>query len=36
MNDNFNNNEKIIEIARMISGENVTNEAIEFAKNLLK
>lgn len=32
----LNNNEKIIEIARMISGENVTNEAIEFAKNLLK
>ncbi|MFV7791216.1 AAA family ATPase [Aliarcobacter lanthieri] len=29
-------NEKIEEIARMISGEKVTNEAIEFAKNLLK
>ncbi len=32
----LNNNEKITEIARMISGENVTNEAIQFAKNLLK
>lgn len=32
----LNNNDKIIEIARMISGENVTNEAIKFAKNLLK
>ncbi|WP_198305190.1 AAA family ATPase [Arcobacter vandammei] len=32
----LNNNEKITEIARMISGESVTNEAIEFAKNLLK
>lgn len=32
----LNNDEKITEIARMISGENVTNEAIEFAKNLLK
>ncbi|WP_418186346.1 AAA family ATPase [Aliarcobacter lanthieri] len=29
-------NEKIEEIARMISGEKVTNEAMEFAKNLLK
>ncbi len=32
----LNNNEKITEIARMISGESVTNEAINFAKNLLK
>ena len=32
----LNNNERIREIARMISGENITNEAIEFAKNLLK
>ena len=32
----LNSSEKIIEIARMISGESVTNEAIEFAKNLLK
>ena len=32
----LNNNEKITERARMISGENVTNEAIQFAKNLLK
>ena len=31
----LNNNEKITEIARMISGENVTDEAIEFAKNIL-
>jgi DNA repair protein RecN (Recombination protein N) len=30
------NNEKVNEIARMISGENVTSEAISFAKNLLK
>lgn len=30
------NNEKIEELARMVSGEKVTNEAIEFAKNLLK
>ena len=29
-------NEKIVEIARMISGENVTNEALNFAKNLIK
>ncbi|OCL88705.1 DNA repair protein RecN [Aliarcobacter thereius] len=28
--------EKIIEIARMISGENVTKEALSFAKNLIK
>ncbi|RBQ31373.1 DNA recombination protein RecN [Arcobacter sp. FW59] len=32
----LNDNEKIEEIARMISGENVTVEAIEFAKNLIK
>ena len=32
----LNNDEKITEIARMISGENVTFEAINFAKNLLK
>ena len=32
----LNNKERINEIARMISGENITNEAIEFAKNLLK
>jgi DNA repair protein RecN (Recombination protein N) len=32
----LNNKEKINEIARMISGEKVTAEAIEFAKNLLK
>ena len=32
----LNNNEKITEIARMISGENVTNEAIQIEKNLLK
>jgi DNA repair protein RecN (Recombination protein N) len=30
------NNEKVNEIARMISGEKVTSEAVEFAKNLLK
>jgi DNA repair protein RecN (Recombination protein N) len=28
--------DKIREIARMISGENVTMEALNFAKNLLK
>ena len=27
--------EKINEIARMISGEKITSEAIEFAKNIL-
>lgn len=32
----LNNEEKINEIARMISGEEVTSEAFEFAKNLLK
>lgn len=32
----LNNSEKINEIARMISGEKVTSEALEFAKNLLK
>ena len=32
----LNNQEKINEIARMISGEKVTSEAINFAKNLLK
>ena len=32
----LNNQEKINEIARMISGESVTSEAIDFAKNLLK
>ena len=32
----LNNTEKINEIARMISGEKVTSEALEFAKNLLK
>ncbi len=31
----LNNKERINEIARMISGENVTSEAIDFAKNLL-
>ena len=31
----LNENEKINEIARMISGENITNEALQFAKNLL-
>ena len=30
------NNEKVEELARMVSGEKVTNEALEFAKNLLK
>lgn len=32
----LNNNQQIDEIARMISGEKVTLEALEFAKNLLK
>ena len=32
----LNEIEKINEIARMISGEKVTSEALEFAKNLLK
>ena len=32
----LNNKERINEIARMISGEDITNEAIKFAKNLLK
>ena len=32
----LNNSERVNEIARMISGENVTNEAIEFAKNIIK
>ena len=32
----LNNKERINEIARMISGENITNEAINFAKDLLK
>ncbi|MDD2888693.1 MAG: AAA family ATPase [Aliarcobacter sp.] len=32
----LNSTEKINEIARMISGEKVTSEALEFAKNLLK
>ena len=32
----LNKEERIIEIARMISGEKVTLEALEFAKNLLK
>ena len=32
----LNNKERINEIARMISGENITSEAIDFAKNLLK
>lgn len=31
----LNDQERVNEIARMISGENVTSEAIEFAKNLL-
>ena len=30
-----NKNEKITELARMISGENITKEALEFAKKLL-
>ncbi|PUE64044.1 AAA family ATPase [Arcobacter caeni] len=32
----LNNKERISEIARMISGEKVTPEALDFAKNLLK
>jgi DNA repair protein RecN (Recombination protein N) len=32
----LNNKERINEIARMISGENITSEAIDFAKNLVK
>jgi DNA repair protein RecN (Recombination protein N) len=32
----LDNNQQIDEIARMISGEKVTLEALEFAKNLLK
>ena len=32
----LNEKERINEIARMISGENITSEALEFAKNLLK
>ncbi len=32
----LNNSERVNEIARMISGENVTNEAIKFAKNIIK
>lgn len=32
----LNNKERINEIARMISGEKVTPEALDFAKNLLK
>jgi len=32
----LNDNEKVEEIARMISGQQITNEAIEFAKNLVK
>jgi DNA repair protein RecN (Recombination protein N) len=31
----LNKEEKINEIARMISGEKITSEAIEFAKNIL-
>jgi DNA repair protein RecN (Recombination protein N) len=31
----LNKDERINEIARMISGENITDEAIEFAKNLI-
>lgn len=31
----LNENEKITELARMISGENITKEALEFAKKLL-
>lgn len=31
----LNNNQRIKELARMISGENLTNEAIKFAKDLL-
>jgi len=32
----LNDNEKVEEIARMISGQQITHEAIEFAKNLVK
>ena len=32
----LNEKERVNEIARMISGENITSEAFEFAKNLLK
>ena len=32
----INEKERVNEIARMISGENITSEAFEFAKNLLK
>lgn len=32
----LNQEERISEIARMISGEKVTQEALEFAKNLIK
>lgn len=32
----LNNNERVNEIARMISGEDITDEAVNFAKNLLK
>jgi len=31
----LNNDERVDEIARMISGENITNEALQFAKKLL-
>ncbi len=31
----INNNERVLELARMISGENITKEAKEFAKKLL-
>jgi len=31
----LNNDERVDEIARMISGENITQEAIEFARNLI-
>ena len=32
----LNDEQRVKEIARMISGENVTAEALDFAKNLLK
>ena len=32
----LNNQERVNEIARMISGENITSEALEFAKQLIK
>jgi DNA repair protein RecN (Recombination protein N) len=32
----LNNDERVNEIARMISGENITAEALEFAKQLIK